>query len=197
MLPALQQFTSFVNRRKYKFLPIGDKNMWYGGGLCGSQSLWCLPLSSPPYILDNLPCSLVCLASKPQRSTCLPQHYDPSISRISAPGAPSTSCARPRASEGAGGSGSWELSWVCVPRRERWRPHCCYCCYTHSCQQTALFPCRDYLSRVGDLGGEVGGVSHRIGKGGDKHVWRAKVTWVTVAIPQLKQPQFLPPEKPC
>lgn len=78
MLLAPQHFTS---------LRIGDKNMWYGGGPCGSQSLWCLPLSSPPYILDNLPCSLVCLASKPQRSTCLPQHYDPSISRISAPGA--------------------------------------------------------------------------------------------------------------
>lgn len=63
------------------------------GGPCGSQSLWCLPLSSPPYILDNLPCSLVGLASKPQRSTCLPQHYDYKHLKSLRPSHPSTSCA--------------------------------------------------------------------------------------------------------
>lgn len=114
MLLAPQQFTSFVNRRKYKILCIGDKNMWYGGGSCGSQSLWCLPLSSPPYILDNLPCSLVCLASKLQTSTCLLQHNDHKHLKSLRPSCFSTSCARSQASEGAGGSGSWELSWVCV-----------------------------------------------------------------------------------
>lgn len=39
---------------------------------------------------------------------------------------------------------------------------------------------------MGDLRGELDGVSHRIGKGGDKHVWRAKVTWGYSSHPSVK-----------
>lgn len=156
MLLAPQQFTSFVNRRKYKILRIGDRNMWYEGSPCGSQSLWCLPLSSPPYILDRCHVALSAWPASPRDS---PVYLSTMIKHLKSfhTSYPSTSCAFciPKTTSIWRDGRKWELGAqlrVCdpptsPPRREWWRPHCCYCCYGHSCQRTALFPCRDYLTK--------------------------------------------------
>lgn len=129
----------------------------YGMGVALVEvRVWCLPLSSPPYILDSCHVALSAWPASPRdppvyRSTMIKHLKSLHTSH------PSTSCAFciPKTTSIWRGGRKWELGAqlrVCDPptspsRREWWRPHCCYCWYGHSCQRTALFPCRDYLTK--------------------------------------------------